>query len=130
MSRHCTTARKSIQKPNHSPGLGRNKRRRTPRHDLLPRRRPIGVRGREERREKGEAMNEKTSIQPGRYRHFKGNEYTVVGTARHSETLEELVVYRQEYGDHGLWVRPKPMFSETVKIDGQDVPRFQPLGSR
>jgi cupin 2 domain-containing protein len=68
-------------------------------------------------------------IQPGRYRHYKGNEYTVVGTARHSETLEEHVVYRQEYGEHGLWVRPKQMFSETVKVDGQDVPRFHPLGS-
>jgi len=74
-------------------------------------------------------MNDKNSIQPGRYRHFKGNEYSVVGTARHSETLEELVVYRQEYGEHGLWVRPKQMFFETVKVDGRDVPRFQPLGS-
>ncbi len=74
-------------------------------------------------------MNDKISIQPGRYRHYKGNEYSVIGTARHSETLEELVVYRQEYGDHGLWVRPKQMFRETVKVDGRDVPRFQPLGS-
>jgi cupin 2 domain-containing protein len=74
-------------------------------------------------------MNDKTSIHPGRYRHFKGNEYTVIGTARHSETLEEMIVYRQEYGEHGLWVRPKQMFSETVKVDGRDVPRFQPLGS-
>lgn len=48
-------------------------------------------------------MNE---ITPGRYRHYKGNEYTVTGTARHSETLEEMVVYRQEYGEHGLWVLP------------------------
>ena len=71
-------------------------------------------------------MNE---LPPGRYRHFKGNEYTVLDVARHSETLEELVVYRQEYGDHGLWVRPKQMFLETVKVDGQPVPRFQPLGS-
>ena len=67
-------------------------------------------------------------IKPGRYRHYKGNEYTVVGVARHSETLEELVVYRQEYGDHGLWVRPAAMFAETVVIDGQTVPRFQFLG--
>jgi hypothetical protein len=74
-------------------------------------------------------MNDKLSIQPGRYRHFKGKEYTVLGTARHSETLEEMIVYRQEYGEHGLWVRPKQMFSETVKVDGQDVPRFRPLGS-
>jgi cupin 2 domain-containing protein len=74
-------------------------------------------------------MNEMTSIPSGRYRHFKGNEYTVIGIARHSETLEEMVLYRQEYGEHGLWVRPKQMFSETVKVDGQDVARFQPLGS-
>jgi cupin 2 domain-containing protein len=74
-------------------------------------------------------MNEDTNIQPGRYRHYKGNEYTVVGTARHSETLEELVVYRQEYGEHGLWVRPKGMFFEAVTASGQEVPRFQPLGS-
>lgn len=73
-------------------------------------------------------MNEKT-IQPGRYRHYKGNEYTVVGTARHSETLEDMVVYRQEYGEHGLWVRPKQMFLETMKVEGQEVPRFQSLGS-
>src|SRR5579875_795877 len=73
-------------------------------------------------------MKDKTSIQPGRYRHYKGNEYTVVGMSRHSETLEEMVVYRQEYGEHGMWVRPKQMFSETVKVDGRDVPRFQPLG--
>ena len=73
-------------------------------------------------------MNEK-SIRTGRYRHYKGNEYTVVGTARHSETLEELVVYRREYGEHGLWVRPKQMFSETVTLDGQEVRRFQSVGS-
>jgi hypothetical protein len=66
-----------------------------------------------------------TTVQPGRYRHYKGSEYTVIGVALHSETKEELVVYRQEYDEHGLWVRPKPMFSETVKVDGQAVPRFQ-----
>ena len=74
-------------------------------------------------------MIEETPIPSGRYRHYKGNEYTVVGTARHSETLEEHVVYRQEYGEHGLWVRPKQMFSETVKVDGHEVLRFQPLRS-
>ncbi len=47
-----------------------------------------------------------TTISPGPYRHYKGKEYTVLGVARHSETLEELVLYRQEYGDHSLWVRP------------------------
>ena len=70
-----------------------------------------------------------TSPTPVRYRHYKGNEYTVLGVVRHSESLEELVLYRQEYGDHGLWVRPKEMFSQTVKIEGQDVPRFQFVGA-
>ena len=68
-------------------------------------------------------------IQPGRYRHYKGNEYTVLGIARHSETLEELVVYRQEYGERGLWVRPAAMFAETVMADGRVVPRFAFLPS-
>lgn len=72
-------------------------------------------------------MSKYHNPQPGRYRHYKGNEYTVIGTARHSETQEELVVYRQEYGEHGLWVRPKKMFSETVTVGGQELPRFQPL---
>jgi len=66
-----------------------------------------------------------TTITPGRYRHYKGNEYTVLGVARHSETLEELVVYRQEYGERGLWVRPATMFAETVVVEGRAVPRFQ-----
>jgi hypothetical protein len=68
-----------------------------------------------------------TEITPGRYRHYKGNEYTVLGVARHSETLEELVVYRQEYGDRGLWIRPAAMFAETVMVDGRLVSRFQRL---
>ena len=63
-------------------------------------------------------------IQPGRYRHYKGQEYLVLEVARHSETLEELVVYRADYGDRGLWVRPLAMFLETVIIDGQQQPRF------
>lgn len=67
-------------------------------------------------------------IKPGRYRHYKGNEYTVLGVARHSETLEQLVVYRQEYGDHGLWVRPATMFAEMVTQDGISIPRFNFLG--
>ena len=67
-------------------------------------------------------------VQPGRYRHYKGKEYTVIGVARHCETEEELVVYRQEYGDHGLWVRPKAMFMESVEVDGHTVPRFAYLG--
>ena len=66
-----------------------------------------------------------TVIRPGRYRHYKGHEYTVLGVARHSETLEELVVYRQDYGDHGLWVRPAAMFLDTVELEGKKVPRFR-----
>ena len=65
---------------------------------------------------------------PGRYRHFKGGEYEVVGVARHSETHEYLVVYRPLYGDGGLWVRPLAMFAETVTHEGKDVPRFTPIG--
>lgn len=70
-------------------------------------------------------MTDDSAIPPGRYRHYKGHEYTVLGIARHSETLEELVVYRPEYGEGGLWVRPKTMFVETVQVDGVSVPRFQ-----
>lgn len=69
-----------------------------------------------------------SSIPPGRYRHYKGKEYTVLGVARHSETQEELVVYQQEYGDRSLWVRPKAMFLESVESEGQAVPRFRYLG--
>lgn len=67
-------------------------------------------------------MNE---LPPGRYRHYKGNEYTVIGVARHSETLEPMVVYRPEYGERGLWVRPAAMFVENVTVDGREVPRFE-----
>ncbi|WP_166822966.1 DUF1653 domain-containing protein [Thalassoroseus pseudoceratinae] len=67
------------------------------------------------------------SIHQGRYRHYKGHEYLVLGVARHSETEEELVVYRQDYGEKGLWVRPLAMFLETVEVEGQQVPRFQYL---
>ena len=66
-------------------------------------------------------------ITPGRYRHFKGNEYEVLGVARHSETLEDMVVYRALYGDGGLWVRPAAMWSETVEKDGCRGPRFAPV---
>ena len=64
------------------------------------------------------------SIKPGRYRHFKGKEYEVLGVARHSETEEELVVYRALYGDFGLWVRPVSMWNETVERDGKTFRRF------
>ncbi|MCA9089410.1 MAG: DUF1653 domain-containing protein [Planctomycetaceae bacterium] len=68
------------------------------------------------------------SVPPGRYRHYKGQEYTVIGIARHSETDERVVVYRQEYGERGLWVRPAAMFQEHVEVNGQSVPRFAYLG--
>lgn len=71
-------------------------------------------------------MNE--LIVGGRYRHYKGNEYTVLGVARHSETLEEMVVYRAEYGEQGVWVRPKDMFLETVCVNGETVFRFTNIG--
>ena len=71
-----------------------------------------------------------TSISSGRYRHYKGKDYTILGVALHSETKEELVVYRQEYGDHSLWVRPKQMFLETVTVDGKTVPRFRFVGGQ
>ena len=60
----------------------------------------------------------------GRYRHHKGTEYRVIGLARHSETLEPLVVYEALYGERGLWVRPAAMFTEQVEINGKRVPRF------
>ena len=63
-------------------------------------------------------------IQPGRYRHYKGQDYEVLGLAKHSETEEEFVVYRALYGERGLWVRPVAMFSEMIQVDGKQVPRF------
>jgi hypothetical protein len=62
---------------------------------------------------------------PGRYRHYKGGEYEVVGVARHSETHEPLVVYRPLVGDSGWWVRPHAMFFESIDVDGTVQPRFQ-----
>lgn len=67
-------------------------------------------------------------IKPGRYRHFKGNEYQVIGMARHSETEEEMVVYRPLYGEDGLWVRPASMWCEQVERDGKVQPRFVYVG--
>lgn len=63
-------------------------------------------------------------IKLGRYRHFKGNEYEVIGVAKHSETLEEMVVYRALYGEGGLWVRPASMWNETITRDGKMFQRF------
>ena len=67
-------------------------------------------------------------LKTGRYRHFKGNEYELIGTARHSETLEEMVVYRALYGEGGLWVRPAAMWMETVERDGVSHQRFTYIG--
>jgi hypothetical protein len=64
-------------------------------------------------------------IKPGRYRHYKGGEYEVLGIAKHSETEEDFVVYRQLYGAGGLWIRPKAMFAEMVIIEGHAMPRFE-----
>lgn len=64
-------------------------------------------------------------MKPGIYRHYKGNEYEVIGIAKHSETLEEFVVYRALYGEGGLWIRPRQMFEEQVVVDGKIVPRFE-----
>ncbi len=71
---------------------------------------------------------ESLDIRPGRYRHFKGKEYRVLGVALHSETLEQLVVYQALYGDGQLWVRPAAMWTETVERDGQTLPRFSYIG--
>ena len=65
-----------------------------------------------------------SDLVPGRYRHYKGGEYMVMGIAQHSETGEALVVYRPEYGDRGLWVRPLSMFQESVETPDGVVPRF------
>ena len=67
-------------------------------------------------------------LKPGIYRHFKGGEYELVGIAHHSETMEDMVVYRALYGEGELWVRPRSMWEETVCRDGVEVPRFTYIG--
>lgn len=74
-----------------------------------------------------------TEVRLGKYQHYKGKFYEVIGVARHSETLEELVVYRalydsKEFGKNALWIRPKAMFLENVNIDGKEIPRFRYIG--
>lgn len=66
-------------------------------------------------------------IETGKYKHYKGNEYEVIDVAIHSESLEEMVLYRPLYGEMKLWVRPKPMFLENVNIDGKEIPRFKKI---
>ena len=75
-------------------------------------------------------MNDKNIL--GKYKHYKGKLYEVIGVARHSETLEELVVYKalyksDEFGENALWVRPKKMFFENVIVNGKKVPRFEKI---
>lgn len=75
----------------------------------------------------GDTLPPLPEIAAGRYRHYKGGEYEVIGVARHSETLEVVVVYRPLYNASGLWVRPYEMFVGTVEIDGKIMPRFEKL---
>ena len=72
-------------------------------------------------------MEETMELKPGKYRHFKGLEYELVGIARHSETLEPMVVYRALYGEGGLWVRPAAMWTEWVDREDYHGPRFVPV---
>lgn len=65
------------------------------------------------------------SLKPGIYRHYKGNYYRVLGVAKHSETMESLVVYQALYGERGLWVRPLDMFTEKICMEGKEVRRFE-----
>jgi hypothetical protein len=66
-------------------------------------------------------------VKPGIYEHYKGNRYEVITVAKHSETLEKMVVYRALYADFSYWVRPLTMFIEDVIVDGKTVPRFRPI---
>ncbi|TVP90091.1 MAG: DUF1653 domain-containing protein [Pseudomonadaceae bacterium] len=68
--------------------------------------------------------NDASLLRPGLYRHYKGKDYAVVGVARHSESEEQLVVYRTLYGNFDLWVRPLTMFTEQVQVNGEWLPRF------
>ncbi|HLC79603.1 MAG TPA: DUF1653 domain-containing protein [archaeon] len=69
-------------------------------------------------------------IKKGKYLHYKGKEYEVIANAKHSETLEEMVVYRALYGDNQIWVRSAKMFGEDVQVNGSMVPRFKLLGTK
>ncbi|WOJ92557.1 DUF1653 domain-containing protein [Congregibacter variabilis] len=69
------------------------------------------------------------TLRPGRYQHYKGAYYEVIGVARHSETDEYLALYRPLYGDRGLWVRPLAMFQEDVVVEGSSMPRFAWTGA-
>jgi hypothetical protein len=77
---------------------------------------------------KHELSSKALSLKPGIYQHCKGNFYQVLGVCRHSETLQEMVVYMAMYGSFGWWVRPLEMFTEEVEKDGQKFPRFKHIG--
>ncbi|MBC8570352.1 DUF1653 domain-containing protein [Oscillospiraceae bacterium NSJ-54] len=79
-------------------------------------------------RRQGRSWTFLEELKPGRYRHFKGGEYRVIGVATHSETMEKMVVYAPLYNDSGLWVRPLSMFLETVEREGKTFPRFTYIG--
>jgi hypothetical protein len=87
-----------------------------------------------EKQENKQTQENKQELKLGKYKHVKGKLYEVIGIARHSDTLEELVVYKalyhsEEFGNNALWVRPKKMFLETVEVNGKKVPRFEYLGN-
>lgn len=67
------------------------------------------------------------SVEPGKYRHYKGNEYEVLAIGKHSETLEDLVIYRALYGEHGIWARPLSMWNEIVEVEGVKMHRFEKI---
>lgn len=67
-------------------------------------------------------------IKLGKYRHYKGGEYEVLGVAKHSETMEDFVVYKALYDEGDLWIRPLKMFLEEVELNGKKVPRFKYIG--
>ena len=71
-----------------------------------------------------------TELETGKYRHYKGNVYNVLGVSTHSETQEKLVVYRPLYGEEALWVRPLQMFNESIEIEGVSIPRFKKITSQ
>jgi len=75
----------------------------------------------------GAALPALPSLPLGKYRHYKGGEYEVIAVARHSETLEPMVIYRPLYNDTGWWLRPYAMFVEEVECDGKRMPRFMPI---
>jgi len=69
-----------------------------------------------------------SNVKLGIYQHYKGPKYEAIGEAKHTETEEDVVVYRALYGEYGLWVRPTSMFTETVEVEGELVPRFKWIG--